>query len=232
MREEFTRTALLMGEDKIEKLAACRVAVFGLGGVGGYVAEALVRGGIGAIDLVDGDVVSVTNINRQLYALQSTLGMPKTSAAARRIKDINPDISVNERSIYFSGETLDKFDFSAYDYVVDAIDDVPAKVLLAVSCKRAGVPLISCMGTGNKLNPMGFKVADINQTKVCPLARVMRKKLRENGIEKLKVVYSEEEPSRITPAEGCARVPASASFVPPAAGLLLASQVIKDLIAD
>ena len=230
MQEEFKRSALMLGEEAIEKLSKCRVAVFGLGGVGGYVVEALARGGIGALDLIDGDKFSVTNINRQILALQTTIGEYKADAAKRRVLDINPHICATEHKIFFDKTTQNDFDFSSYDYVVDAIDNVTSKLLLAELCRKAGTPLISCMGTGNKLDPMAFKVADISKTSVCPLARVMRRELKKRGVEKLKVVYSEEEPHRQKGEEGEARVPSSVSFVPPAAGLLIASTVIKDLL--
>ena len=231
MKEEFIRTALVLGEDGVKKLNGCRVAVFGLGGVGGYVVESLARIGVGTLDLFDGDVFSASNINRQILALQSSVGELKAKVAAQRVKAINPDICANEHPFFFNEETKDKVDFSAFDYVIDAIDDIGAKVLLALCCKRADTPIISCMGTGNKLDPMGFKVADIYKTKVCPLARVMRKKLKENGIEKLKVVYSEEEPKTAVLNEGGRHVPGSVSFVPPAAGLLLAAETVKDLLS-
>lgn len=229
MQEEFKRSALLLGEDAIEKLASCRVAVFGLGGVGGYVAEALARGGVGALDLIDGDKISVTNINRQILALKSTVGEYKAEAAKRRVQEINPRIRAEARPVFFDKTTQSDFDFSVYDYVVDAIDCVTSKLLLAVKCRDANTPLISCMGTGNKLDPMAFKVADISKTSVCPLARVMRRELKKLGVEKLKVVYSEEPPRRVMCDEGEERVPGSASFVPPAAGLLLAATVIGEL---
>ncbi len=231
MKEEFIRTALVLGEDGVKKLNGCRVAVFGLGGVGGYVVESLARIGVGTLDLFDGDVFSASNINRQILALQSSVGELKAKVAAQRVRAINPDICANEHPFFFNEETKDKVDFSAFDYVIDAIDDIGAKVLLALCCKKADTPVISCMGTGNKLDPMGFKVADIYKTKVCPLARVMRKKLKENGIEKLKVVYSEEEPETAVLNEGGRHVPGSVSFVPPAAGLLLAAETVKDLLS-
>lgn len=230
MQEEFKRSALMLGEEAIEKLSKCRVAVFGLGGVGGYVVEALARGGVGALDLIDGDKFSVTNINRQILALHTTIGEYKAEAAKRRVMDINPRICAVAHNIFFDKTTLSGFDFSSYDYVVDAIDNVTSKLLLAEECHKTGTPLISCMGTGNKLDPMAFKVADISQTSVCPLARVMRRELKKRGVEKLKVVYSEEEPKRHKGEEGEGRVPASVSFVPPAAGLLIASTVIKELL--
>ena len=229
MQEQFERSALLLGEEAIEKLNKCRVAVFGIGGVGGYVVEALARIGVGTLDLIDGDRVSESNINRQIIALHSTVGRFKTEVAAERVKAINPHICANERNFYYNKDTQNEFDFAQYDYVVDAIDCVTSKIMLAVSCQASGTPLISCMGTGNKLDPMGFKVADISKTKVCPLARVMRRELKAAGVNKLKVVYSEEEPKRAEES-GQARVPASVSFVPPAAGLLIASEVVKDLL--
>ncbi|MGN0813482.1 MAG: ThiF family adenylyltransferase [Candidatus Coproplasma sp.] len=230
MKEEFTRTALVLGEENIERLSLCRVAVFGLGGVGGYAVECLARIGIGTLDLFDGDVFSLSNINRQILAVQSSIGVLKTQAAVQRIKSINPDICANEHPFFFNEQTKNEVDFSAFDYVIDAIDDVGAKILLAVCCKEANTPLISCMGTGNKLNPMGFKVADIYKTKVCPLARVMRRELKAKGIERLKVVYSEEESTTAVICEGGRHIPGSVSFVPPAAGLLLAAETVKDLI--
>ena len=219
-----------MGGGAIEKLSGCRVAVFGLGGVGGYVVEALARIGVGTLDLVDGDKVAESNLNRQIIALHSTVGRYKTEVAAERVKAINPRICANERTFFFDESTKNAFDFTLYDYVVDAIDSVPSKVLLAVECQKAGAPLISCMGTGNKLDPMAFRVADINKTSVCPLARIMRRELKKAGVEKLKAVYSEEPPKRIgSEADGATTV-GSVSFVPPAAGLLIAAEVIKDLL--
>lgn len=231
MKEEFVRTALVLGEEGIKKLNCCRVAVFGLGGVGGYVVESLARIGVGTLDLFDGDVFSISNVNRQILALQSSVGELKAKVAARRVKAINPDICANEHPFFFNEETKEQVDFSAFDYVVDAIDDIGAKVLLALCCKKANTPIISCMGTGNKLDPMGFKVADIYKTKVCPLARVMRRELKAKGIDSLKVVYSEEEPKTAVLNEGGRHVPGSVSFVPPAAGLLLAAETVKDLLA-
>ncbi len=232
MKEEFSRTALVFGEEDMARLGECRVAVFGLGGVGGYVVEALARSGVGTLDLFDGDCVSVTNINRQILALHSTIGKPKAQAAAERIKDINPDICANQHVFFFNEETEPSVDFTAFDYVVDAVDEVSAKLLLAVCCKRVGTPLISCMGTGNKLDPTGFKVSDIYSTKVCPLARVMRRELKSRGVTSLKVVYSEEEPKTKVISEGGRHIPGSVAFVPPAAGFLLAAETVKDLLAD
>lgn len=223
VREELSRTAKLLGENAVHSLENSKAAVFGLGGVGGHAAEALVRTGIGAIDIVDGDTVALSNINRQLVALHSTVGKNKTDVCAERFLDINPEIKLRKFPLFLNEETVGNFDFSEYDYVLDCIDDIPAKVLLAQTCSRLGVRLISSMGAGNKLNPMGFRVADIYETSVCPLARAMRARLRKAGVERLRVVYSTEEPV-ITE-----RVPASCAFVPSAAGLLMASVVIDEL---
>ena len=230
VKEEFSRTARLLGEGAIERLQKSRVAVFGVGGVGGYVVEALVRAGVGAIDLVDNDRVSRSNINRQIVALQSTVGEYKTAVAKARALDINPEITVKTHEVFFTPETADGFDFSAYDYVVDAIDTVAGKIELAVRTAACGTPLISCMGAGNKLDPTRFEVADLYQTTVCPLARVMRRELKKRGVEKLKVVYSKEEPSSVTQEGEGKPTPASVSFVPSVAGLIAAGEVIKDLI--
>lgn len=223
--EELSRTAALLGEEAVERLCKAKVAVFGLGGVGGYAAEALVRSGIGAIDIIDGDRVSLSNINRQIIALHSTVGMLKTDVCAQRFMDISPELILREFPLFLNENSMGAFDFSEYDYVVDAVDDVCAKVLIAEKCAQLGVRLISSMGAGNKLDPMGFRVSDIFSTNVCPLARVMRHELRKRGIERLKVVFSTELPTRND------RIPASCAFVPPAAGLLIASEVIGDLIA-
>lgn len=223
VREELSRTAKLLGESAVSSLEQKKIAVFGLGGVGGHAAEALVRSGIGAIDIVDGDTVALSNINRQLIALHSTVGKNKTDVCAERFLDINPEIKLRKFPLFLNEETVGNFDFSEYDYVLDCIDDIPAKVLLASVCERLGVRLISSMGAGNKLNPMGFKAADIYETSVCPLARAMRARLRKAGVERLRVVYSTEEPV-ITE-----RVPASCAYVPSAAGLLMASVVIDEL---
>lgn len=233
MEHRFSREEMLLGPEKMEKLKRSRVAVFGAGGVGGYAIEALARGGVGAIDVVDGDTVSLTNSNRQILALESTLGRPKAELAAERVREINPDCRAEGRVLFFTAETAGNFDFSRYDYIVDAIDMVTSKLLLIEKAKKAGVPVISCMGTGNKLDPMAFRVADISETSVCPLARVMRKELKKRGIEGVKVVFSTEEPR--TPLSGGPEngqngtgrpVPGSVSFVPAAAGLLLAAEVI------
>lgn len=228
--EEFCRTERLLGAAAMERLSAARVAVFGIGGVGGHTAEALVRSGIGAIDLVDGDMVAESNINRQIVALQSTVGMLKTRAAAERFRDINPEVEIREFPFRFSEETAAKFNFSEYNYVIDAVDDVRAKVLLAVQCQESGASLISSMGAGNKLDPTRFQVADIYETSVCPLARVMRRELKSRGIKQLLVVYSTETPVAPT-KEGERVVPASCAFVPSVAGLIIAGEVVR-AIAD
>lgn len=226
--EEFCRTERLLGSAAMERLSLCHVAVFGIGGVGGHAAEALVRSGIGAMDIIDGDNVSLSNINRQIIALHSTVGMKKTDAAETRFIDINPALKLRKFPLRFSEDTTELFNFSDYDYVIDAIDDVRAKVLLAVKCKESGTPLISSMGTGNKLDPTKFQVGDIYNTSVCPLARVMRHELKKYSVEKLKVVYSTETPVSSS-KEGERVVPASCAFVPSVAGLILASEVIKEL---
>ncbi|MCM1192102.1 MAG: tRNA threonylcarbamoyladenosine dehydratase [Butyrivibrio sp.] len=226
MEDRFERTRLLLGSENMEKLAGARVAVFGLGGVGGYVVEALARCGIGGLDLVDNDVIAPSNLNRQIIATVNTLGKAKAEAARDRVKEINPDCLVSIYKIFYLPETADCFDFREYDYVVDAIDTVTGKLLLAEQAKAAGTPIISSMGTGNKLDPTALKVADIYETRVCPLAKVMRRELRKRGIHSLKVVYSEEEPL-------CReRPPGSVSFVPSVAGLIIAGEVVKDLLRD
>ena len=232
MADQFSRTALLLGEAAMERLRTARVAVFGIGGVGGYAVEALARSGVGTLDLIDSDTVSLTNLNRQIIALHSTLGMPKTEAAAARIHDIAPETAVNIHNCFYLPETAAQFDFSQYDYVIDAIDTVKGKIEIVMQANAADVPVISSMGAGNKLDPTAFRVADIYKTKVCPLARVMRYELKKRGIQRLKVVYSEEAP--LTPAAtdeitGKRTVPGSTAFVPSVAGLILAGEVIKDL---
>lgn len=228
----FTRTIQLIGEDNLQKLKSARVAVFGIGGVGGYVVEMLARVGVGALDLVDSDRVSVSNINRQIIALRSTVGEYKTQVAAARVRDINPDCKVQTHEVFFLPENADEWDFSCYDYVVDAVDTVSAKIALIQKAKEVGVPVISCMGTGNKMHPDGFEVADIAKTSVCPLARVMRRELKKRGIEHCKVVYSKEQPYKNDCVDGETGkpIPASIAFVPPAAGLLLAAEVVADLL--
>lgn len=227
----FLRTAILLGKENLEKLKHARVAVFGIGGVGGYVVEALVRSGVGALDLIDKDVVSESNINRQIIALHSTVGRYKTEVAAERARDINPDICVRVYNTFYLPETAELFDFSQYDYVVDAIDTVSGKLAIVEQAKKANVPVIAAMGAGNKLDPTRFEVTDISKTSVCPLARVMRRELKKRGIEHLKVVYSKEEPmpSPIVDEESGKSVPGSVAFVPSVVGLILAGEVIKDL---
>lgn len=228
----FSRTELLIGEAGLQKLQNARVAVFGVGGVGGYVCEALARSGVGAIDLIDNDSVSLSNINRQIIALHSTVGRMKTEVMAERIKDINPNISVVIHNVFFLPENANDFDFSVYDYIVDAIDTVSGKIAIIEKAQREKIPVISSMGTGNKILTTHFEVADIAKTSVCPLARAMRRELKKRGVEHVKVVYSKEEPKEAVAFDektGKA-IPASIAFVPPTAGLLIASEVIKDLI--
>lgn len=238
MREEFSRTQMLLGEEAMEKLAAANVAVFGVGGVGGFAAQALARSGVGKIELIDSDTVALSNINRQIVAFHSTVGQYKTEVMKKMIEDINPLAEVTERRIFFLPETADDFNFSGYDYVIDAVDTVTAKLLLAERCTAAGVPIISSMGAGNKLDPTAFEVADIYQTSVCPLARVMRRELKKRGIRKLKVVYSKEPAMtpkgqpQTEPDSARRSTPGSVSFVPSVAGLMIAGEVIKDLIDE
>lgn len=231
MRETLSRTEALIGEVALEKLKNSRVIVFGIGGVGGYVVEALARCGVGEFDLVDADKVSQSNINRQIIALQSTVGQYKTEVMKARISDINPTAKVNVFNLFYLPENENQFDFSTYDYVVDAVDTVSAKLSIIEKAKQAGVPVISAMGAGNKLDPTAFEVADISKTSVCPLAKVMRRELKKRGIDHLKVVYSKEERKcfGITDSESGKLSPASISFVPSVAGLIIASEVIKDL---
>lgn len=249
MLNQFSRTELIFGRDAMEKLAAARVAVFGIGGVGGYTVEALVRSGVGAVDLIDDDKVCLTNINRQLYATRKTVGKYKVDVAAERIAEINPDVTVRTYKTFYVPDTAGQFDFSEYDYVVDAIDTVTGKLALVENAGIAGTPIISSMGAGNKVDPTAFQVADIYKTAVCPLAKVMRRELKKRGIKNLKVVYSKEMP--ITPLDdtanscrtncicppGTARkctqrrqVPGSNAFVPSVVGLIIAGEVIKDLV--
>lgn len=231
--EEFSRTERLIGKDAMARLTSSRVAIFGIGGVGGYVAEALARSGIGALDLVDSDTVAPSNLNRQIIALHSTVGQNKVDVMARRIADINPTATVRAYPIFYLPETASEFDFSQYDYVVDAIDTVAGKMELVRRAREAGVPIICSMGAGNKLDPTAFRVTDIYKTSVCPLAKVMRGLCRKEGIKALKVVYSEEPPMIPTAPEGHTEgriPPASAIFAPAAAGLAIAAEVVKDLI--
>lgn len=248
MLNQFSRTELIFGKEAMEKLSRSRVAVFGIGGVGGFTAEALVRSGLGAIDLIDDDKVCLTNINRQIYATRKTVGKYKVDVAAERIADINPDVVVNTYKTFYTPETANQFDFTQYDYIVDAIDTVTGKLALAVNAKNAGTPIISSMGAGNKVDPTAFEVTDIYKTSVCPLARVMRTELKKRKIKSLKVVYSKELP--LTPVDDMSiscrsncvcppgtvrkctqrrQVPGSNAFVPSVAGLIIAGEVIKDL---
>lgn len=232
---QISRTELILGSEAMQKLKDARVAVFGIGGVGGYTVEALVRSGIGAIDIIDNDTVCLSNLNRQIIATHKTLGMYKVDAAKERILDINPDIEVTAYKTFYLPETEDQFDFTKYDYIVDAIDTVSGKIALAVNAQKAGTPIISSMGAGNKINADKFEVADIYETSVCPLARVMRTELKKRGIKKLKVVYSKEKP--ITPLENVQtdasakrrQTPGSCAFVPSVAGLIIAGEIIKDI---
>ena len=232
MDNRFSRSELMLGEKALEKLNNSRVSVFGLGGVGGYVVEALARCGVGAIDLIDNDTVNITNINRQIIAVSDTVDMLKTDAAEKRCLEINPEIRIHKHNIFFLPENSKDIDFKNYDYVADAIDTVSAKVELAAICDRENIPLISCMGTGNKLSPEKFEVADIYKTSVCPLARAMRTKLKSLGVKKLKVVYSKEEPVKAFADNEKRGTPGSVSFVPPVAGFIMAAEIIKDLIKD
>lgn len=237
MLNEFSRLEMLLGEQAIEKLANSRVAVFGVGGVGGYTVEALARSGVGELDLIDNDVVSLTNINRQIVALHSTIGKYKVDVARDRVLDINPNCKVNVFKTFYSKDNPKAFDFSVYDYVVDAIDTVSAKLALIEETKAVNVPIICSMGAGNKLNPTLFEVEDISKTSVCPLAKVIRQELRKRKIKDVKVVYSKEVPvvpiqteaSQIEKVSGKSRVPASSAFVPSVVGLIIASEVVKDL---
>lgn len=235
MDDQFSRTRLLLGDNGIEKLQKARVAVFGVGGVGGYVVEALARTGVGSLDLIDNDTVACSNLNRQIIATHDTIGKLKVDVAADRVHAINPDCTVRVYRTFYLPENKDQFDFSQYDYVVDAIDTVSGKISLVLQAKEAGVPIISAMGAGNKLDPSRFEVADLYKTSVCPLARVMRTECRKRGIKHLKVVYSKEPPvTPAVPAENMApgkrSVPGSVSFVPAAAGLILAGEVVRDLV--
>ncbi len=235
MDPQFSRTGLLLGEDALQRLQNARVAIFGIGGVGGYTAEALARSGIGTLDLVDSDTVSVTNINRQIFATHSTVGRLKVDAAKERLLDIHPALIVHTHPVFYTPETADQFDFSQYDYIVDAIDTITGKLCLAQRAFDANVPIISCMGAGNKLCGTAFQVTDISKTSICPLARVMRKELKKRGISHMKVVYSTEE--ALTPvgaeeemaATGKRQIPGSTAYIPGIAGLLLAGEVILDL---
>lgn len=229
MPEQFSRTELLLGQEAMDRLRRSRVAVFGIGGVGGHVVEALARAGIGRLDLIDHDKVSMSNINRQIIATLDTVGMDKVDVMKKRILSINPEAQVETHRCFYLPENADTFDLSQYAYVVDAIDTVTAKIELILRAKKAGVPIISCMGTGNKLNPMQLEIADIYQTSVCPLAKVMRRELRKRNVEKLKVLYSKEEPIKNYLSVQGRAVPGSVSFVPSAAGLIIASEVVREI---
>lgn len=233
MADKFSRTELLLGKDALVRLSHSRVAIFGIGGVGGYVTEALARSGVGALDLIDNDTVSLTNINRQIIALTSTIGKQKTEVMKERVLDINPAIEVTVYNRFFLPETADQFDFSQYSYIVDAVDTVTAKIELILRAGEAGVPIISCMGAGNKLEPSMFEITDIYKTSVCPLAKVMRRELKKRGVKKCKVLYSKETP--VTPigetGEELNRrsIPGSVAYVPSVAGLMIAGEVIRDI---
>ena len=248
MLNQFSRTQLLFGQEGMERLYRARVAVFGIGGVGGYTVEALARSGVGILDLIDDDRVCLTNLDRQLLATRKTVGQYKVDVAEQRVKEINPDAVVHTYKTFYAPQTAEQFDFTRYDYIVDAIDTVTGKLELVEQAQRSGVPVISCMGVGNKLNPTQLEIADIYKTSVCPLAKVMRRELRKRGVDKLKVLYSKEEPitplddSEDTCREHCVcppgttrkctqrrAIPGSISFVPSAAGLIIASEVVKDL---
>lgn len=226
--EQLERTEMLIGSEAVARLKNARVAVFGVGGVGGYAVEALARSGVGTLDLIDNDTVSITNLNRQIVALHSTIGQYKVDVAKARALDINPKIVVNTHRIFYTPQTEDMFDFSDYDYVIDAIDTVSGKIALVENANRCNTPIISSMGAGNKLHPELFEVADIFKTSVCPLARVMRYELRRRNIKHLKVVYSKEEPIKIQ-SDSKKPVPASIAFVPSVAGLIIAGEVIKEI---
>lgn len=230
MEEIFSRTKLLLGEKAVEELSRKRVAVFGLGGVGGFVCEGLIRSGLGVIDIIDKDVVSESNLNRQLIALKSTVGRVKADVLEERLHDINEKALIKKYNCFFNKETANDFDFTSYDYIVDAIDTVTSKIELIIRAENANVPIISAMGAGNKLDPTKFEVSDIYKTSVCPLAKVMRKELKERGVKSLKVVYSKEEPVRRGNRENGKAVPGSVAFVPSVMGLIIAGEVIKDLI--
>ena len=223
MKEQFERTSLLIGEEAINKLNNSKVLIFGVGGVGGYVAEALARPGVGSITIVDKDTVSESNINRQIIALHSTVGRDKVDVLKERMLDINPNLQVDARKCFFLPENAHEFDFSQYDYIVDAVDTVTAKLQIIVQAKEAGVPVISAMGAGNKVHPEMFEIADIYKTEMCPLAKVMRRELKNRGIKKLKVVYSKEKP--VYKGD----VPGSIAFSPSVAGLLMAAEVVREL---
>lgn len=230
MENQFLRTEMLIGKENLIKLKNARVAIFGIGGVGGHTFEALVRAGVGTIDIFDSDNVDITNLNRQIIATHKTVGIPKVDAAEERAKEINPHVIINKFPIFYGPENSSRFNFSQYDYIVDAIDSVSSKIELILKAQEKGVPIISSMGTGNKLNPALLEVSDIYKTSVCPLARVMRYELKKRGVRKLKVVFSKEEPIKSPLNENGRPVPASISFVPATAGLIIAGEVVKEII--
>lgn len=230
--DQFSRTRMLLGDEAMAKLRAARVAVFGVGGVGGYVVEALARSGVGALDLIDNDTVALTNLNRQIFATWDTIGRSKVEVAAQRIASIQPECEVKTYQTFYLPETEQEFNFTAYDYIVDAIDTVAAKISLVLKAQKAGTPIICALGTGNKLDPTRLKLGDIYETSVCPLARVMRRELRKRGVERLTVLWSEEEPIKPLPSEEETErrgLPGSSAFVPAAGGLIIASRVVRDL---
>jgi tRNA A37 threonylcarbamoyladenosine dehydratase len=226
MSEKFIRTENLIGKENLDKLKNSHIAIFGIGGVGGYVTEALVRAGVGKIDIIDNDTISESNINRQIIATTKSVGKFKVDVMKERILEINPNVQVNAFNILYLPNTANQFDFTKYDYIIDAVDNVTAKIELVIRANNSNVPIISSMGTGNKLDPTAFEISDIYKTEVCPLAKVMRLELKKRGVKKLKVIYSKEKP--ITNQ----RPPASISFVPSAAGLIIASEVVKDIIKE
>ena len=232
MKNQFLRTEMLIGKENLDKLKNSHVALFGIGGVGGHAFEALVRAGVGTIDIFDSDCVDITNLNRQIIATHKTVGILKTDAAEERAKEINPNVIINKYPVFFSGDNSKEFDFSKYDYVIDAIDSVSSKIELILKAQETNTPIISCMGTGNKLNAAALEVSDIYKTSVCPLARVMRYELKKRGVKKLKVVYSKEKPIKSSLDENGRPVPASISFVPATAGLIIAGEVIQCIIRN
>ena len=232
MKNQFLRTEMLIGKENLDKLKNSHVALFGIGGVGGHAFEALVRAGVGTIDIFDSDCVDITNLNRQIIATHKTVGILKTDAAEERAKEINPNVIINKYPVFFSGDNSKEFDFSKYDYVIDAIDSVSSKIELILKAQETNTPIISCMGTGNKLNAAALEVSDIYKTSVCPLARVMRYELKKRGVKKLKVVYSKEEPVKSNLDENGRPIPASISFVPATAGLIIAGEVIQCIIRN
>lgn len=231
--DQFERTRMLLGDGAMQTLRAARVAVFGVGGVGGYVVEALARSGVGALDLIDNDTVALTNLNRQIIATHDTIGRPKVEVAAERVKSINPDCAVRTYQTFYLPETEQDFDFTAYDYIIDAIDTVAAKISLVLNAQKAGTPILCALGTGNKLDPTMLEIGDLYDTSVCPLARVMRRELRRRGVERLQVLWSREEPIKpLASEEETERrgLPGSTAFVPSAGGLMIASRVVRDLL--